>query len=238
MTDNRHILEHKFEDIKAVLLSEHLTHKIIQTSFRDYSAQAEIFNTDNIKLGAYTLYYSPKRNEFSIKAFQNLPDFIAQKIHNFLFAKLQAASEKKTNETIQFSSQLNAYVDGSYLNGMVGYGGVIIQNDEIIFEISGSVDKQEYMSARQVAGELFAVGKILQWCRNNSIKKINIFYDYAGIEAWAVGTWKTNQALTQNYAHFVRSCGIDVRWHKVAAHTGNRWNDYADNLAKQGAASS
>jgi viroplasmin and RNaseH domain-containing protein len=33
----------------------------------------------------------------------------------------------------------------------------------------------------------------------------------------------------------VAECPIKIHWHKVDSHTGNRWNDRADALAKQGA---
>jgi hypothetical protein len=44
--------------------------------------------------------------------------------------------------------------------------------------------------------------------------------------------------LTQKYRDGVRASGVQINWRKVAAHTGNRWNDRADYLAKQGASAS
>ena len=49
--------------------------------------------------------------------------------------------------------------------------------------------------------------------------------------------WKRNNALTQQYAAFYDSIKNRVRihFHKVAAHTGDTYNEMADVLAKKGA---
>lgn len=236
MQENHFILQQKLEETERYILQFGLVLSIIESSFREYSVQAEITDTNKVKSGALTLYFSPKRNTFSIKPFKNLPEDVANKINDFLAQDTSRKQGQRASPKQEYSSSpLRAFADGSYLCGKVGFGAVIEQNNEIIFEIFGGVKNPEYITARQVAGELFAVGKILQWCGANNVSEIDIFYDYAGIEAWATGKWKTLQPLTQNYAHFVRSCGISVRWHKVAAHSGNKWNDYADALAKRGA---
>lgn len=133
--------------------------------------------------------------------------------------------------------QYEIYVDGSFINGATGYGAVILKDGEVVDELSGTVDVSEVNNTRQIAGELMAVREALNWCREHSINEVSIYYDYLGIEKWATGKWKTNQPLTQEYARFVRECPIRIRWHKVDSHTGNRWNDRADALAKKGAGS-
>lgn len=127
------------------------------------------------------------------------------------------------------------YVDGSKLNGSVGYGVVILKNDEVIKEINGTVPECDVQGTNQVAGELYAVKKAIEWCQQNSINLVSIFYDYDGIEKWVTGEWKTNKVLTQKYAEFIRKSGIIINWQKVTSHTGNIWNDKADELAKIGA---
>lgn len=126
------------------------------------------------------------------------------------------------------------YVDGSFINGATGYGVVILRNDIVIDELSGAVDAGDVNGTRQVAGELIAVKEALKWCRAHSVDEIDLYYDYLGIEKWATGQWKTNQPLTREYAQYVRACPIKIHWHKVASHTGDRWNDRADALAKKG----
>ena len=136
------------------------------------------------------------------------------------------------------SSRYDVYVDGSFINGATGYGAVILENRKVVDELSGAVHASEVNGTRQVAGELVAVKEALNWCLEHSVSAVSIYYDYLGIEKWARGEWKTNQPLTKEYARFVRECPIKIRWHKVDSHTGDRWNDRADALAKTGAASS
>lgn len=128
--------------------------------------------------------------------------------------------------------QYEAYVDGSYAKRRVGYGAVLLKDGEPIEQFSGEVT--EDTSSRQVAGELVAVMTVITYCEENAIDEVAIYYDYTGIKNWAVGAWKTNKALTQRYAAFMKRAKVRVRWHKVKAHSGNRWNDVADELAKAG----
>jgi ribonuclease HI len=132
-------------------------------------------------------------------------------------------------------SNYHIYVDGSHINGATGYGAVILKDGEVIEELSGAVTDSNLAETRQVAGELRAVEEALAWCERNGVKEVSIFYDYDGIEKWATGAWKTNQALTRDYARAVRSSPIRISWRKVTSHTGDRWNDRADLLAKRGA---
>ena len=125
-----------------------------------------------------------------------------------------------------------AYVDGSYYEGKVGYGAILLNNDETVQEFYGEVT--ENISSRQVAGELVAVMTVLDYCKKNNIQEVSIYYDYTGIENWAKGRWKTNNPLTQRYAQYIKNCPINVVWHKVKSHSGDKWNDVADQLAKRG----
>src|SRR4029078_5995825 len=106
------------------------------------------------------------------------------------------------------------YVDGSFINGSTGYGAVILKNGKVVDELDGAVDVAEVNNTRQVAGELIAEIKALEWCLARSISRVSIYYDYLGIEKWATGQWKTNQRLTQEYARFVRECPIKITWRK------------------------
>ena len=73
----------------------------------------------------------------------------------------------------------------------------------------------------------------MKFCIENEEKELTIHYDYSGLENWAAGTWKTNKELTRNYKAFVNESGIKINWVKSEAHTGDKWNEYADKLAKK-----
>src|SRR5690606_17533644 len=126
-----------------------------------------------------------------------------------------------------------AYVDGSYINGSVGYGAVILHKNQEIKRFSGSVEHD--VEQRQVVGELQATVQVLMWCEENDILDIEIFYDYEGIQKWAAGEWRANNAATQHYQQTVQTSPVRVTWQKVKSHSGVHWNDVVDKLAKKGA---
>ena len=74
----------------------------------------------------------------------------------------------------------------------------------------------------------------VKWSEKNGYSGIKICYDYLGIEKWALGEWKAKNALTQKYAEFMRenSKKLNISFQKIAAHTGNKYNEEADKLAK------
>ena len=96
---------------------------------------------------------------------------------------------------------------------------------------------ERYTSFWNVAGELLAAMYVMKYAVDHGIPECSLYYDYMGIEMWATKRWKRNNALTQHYAAFYDSIKdrVRVHFHKVAAHTGDTYNEMADALAKQGA---
>ena len=132
---------------------------------------------------------------------------------------------------------LVAYIDGSFDKhlGVVGSGGVIFyqgQEEEFSF---GTKDPQ-YTEFWNVAGELLAAMHVINYALKKGAKACALYYDYMGIEMWATQAWKRNNALTQAYAKFVQEAmkSMSIHFHKVAAHTGDTYNERADILAKGG----
>ena len=132
---------------------------------------------------------------------------------------------------------LVAYIDGSFDKriGSVGSGGVIFyQGQEETFSL-GTKDPQ-YTEFWNVSGELLAAMHVMQVAKDKGAKACALFYDYMGIEMWATHKWKRNNALTQAYAAFAQDMmkSMTIHFNKVAAHTGDRYNEMADQLAKAG----
>ena len=67
------------------------------------------------------------------------------------------------------------------------------------------------------------------------LKEITIHHDYTGISAWAKGEWKTKQEGTINYKNYIESLKeqIEIKFIKVKSHSGDLYNDMADELAKK-----
>jgi ribonuclease HI len=85
-----------------------------------------------------------------------------------------------------------------------------------------------------VAGEVLGAIKAMEYAIRNGHKSLHLYFDYQGIESWAIGTWKRNNALTMGYHEHYRKLSGDLKviFHKVKGHSGNRFNDRADEMAK------
>lgn len=200
---------------------------VVEDSMREYCVKVSV-STEEKDFGAAALYYSPKSDSFSMKTHELKDKSIAPLLD-------ECWQEKPLSRPS--ASHYEIYVDGSFINGATGYGAVVLKDGKVVDELSGAVEASEVNDTRQVAGELAAVKEALNWCRAHSVSEVSIYYDYLGIEKWATAQWKTNQPLTREYARFVGACPIKIHWRKVDSHTGNRWNDRADALAKKGAGS-
>ena len=144
------------------------------------------------------------------------------------------------NQTVQMSEDsVIAYVDGSFdsKNKVYSYGCVIIHNNDSCkqeINISGRDNKKEYVSMRNVAGELLGAVQAIEWALKHNVKEINIHHDYAGIGCWANDEWKTNLDATIEYKEFVKKARkkMVINFIKVPAHSGVELNEKADMLAK------
>lgn len=126
-----------------------------------------------------------------------------------------------------------AYVDGSHhpTKG-IGWGLVVLRQGEVVHESSGIVDHPDAESMHQVAGEMRAAMEAVQWAKAEGHDAITLAYDYKGVEAWVTGAYTARKPLTKRYRDWMRASGVSLSWLKVAAHSGDRWNDAADSLAR------
>ena len=127
---------------------------------------------------------------------------------------------------------LDIYVDGSYRNGRYSWGYAVYEAGRMIHADKGVGLDQEAASIRNVAGELAATVEAVSWAEKNGFAPVRIHHDYSGISAWAEGSWQAKNKFTQAYAAFMRGKLGQVRFVKVAGHTGVEGNEMADKLAK------
>ncbi len=158
-------------------------------------------------------------------------------------SKKISLEEEKTppmsNNTIKDRNILKAYVDGSYNRKTKEYscGVVLLLNGkELLFSRKGNAP--HLASMRNVAGELLGAQYAMAFALKNQgkFKELWIYHDYSGIEMWCTGQWRTKQAGTEAYKNYYQQKirgRIDVRFKKVKAHSGDLYNDKADELAKE-----
>lgn len=133
------------------------------------------------------------------------------------------------------------YVDGSFavIRNKGVYGGGIVLfiegvKDPLYHKCAG--DDTNIARLRNVAGELMAVITTLGILRNMpAVNELEICYDYEGIEKWVNGAWAAKKAFTRAYRDAMLDAQkkLTIKFTKIAAHTGDMYNEEADRLAKE-----
>ena len=135
------------------------------------------------------------------------------------------------------TGSLIAYVDGSYEHSLLKYafGCVFLLPDGTIYVENGSGNNPDSAKLRNVTGEMLGSMFAVRWAIKNDFSKLEIRYDYEGVEKWVTGAWKSKTELTRKYAEAMRrwSSQINLKFTKVAAHSNVYYNEMADRLAKQ-----
>ncbi len=128
-----------------------------------------------------------------------------------------------------------AYVDGSYNveTTEFSYGAVMFVGGQTI-EMNKSFSDAELAQMRNVAGEIKGAEAAMDYCVSRGIAKLDIYYDYQGIEKWCTGDWQATKPGTIRYKKYYDEIKskLDVRFVKVKGHSGDEYNDRADKLAK------
>ena len=131
------------------------------------------------------------------------------------------------------------YTDGSYTDvnqPKVGWAYVIIDDNENIISEDCGVLTDYGITHRNVTGELKAVMQARVSCEKNGINEVDLYHDYTGVRAWCVpkeeGGWKAKNEITITYQSFMKDIPVKVNFHHVKGHSGDKWNEYVDKLAK------
>ncbi len=146
-----------------------------------------------------------------------------------------SAAGRKTNT-------VHIWVDGACLqNGEAplrfGWAYVILDGERELRRANGHTVPPKAQRHRNVAAEIQAVLHALTWCRKHGIAAATIYVDYQGLASWVKGAWKTRTPFTQSYVEKVRAFGMRLDWQKVKAHSGEKYNELVDQLAKDAARS-
>ena len=184
---------------------------------------------EGIKTGIFTSWDEASKYVTSVtgavyKGFNNLSD-----------AKAYLADNGSESVETTDENTLTAYVDGSFGSGdNFGCGVVLIKDGEVIHTISEKRVDPELAKMNNVAGEITAARLAMEYALKGGYTAITIYHDYKGIADWCTGEWKATKPGTKAYRDFYNNVTkkIDVKFVKVAGHSGNKYNDLADELAK------
>lgn len=129
-----------------------------------------------------------------------------------------------------------AYIDGSFnpMTGVYGYGAILFFGERE-YKMSGNGREKDKVSMRNVAGEIMGAISVIERAIKIGATKIVICYDYQGIEQFALGNWKRNNAYTKEYYDFIQKAKekIEIEFEKIKAHTGDVYNEMVDRMAKR-----
>jgi ribonuclease HI len=148
-----------------------------------------------------------------------------------------ATKKVESNMQVEVPKGIAVYVDGSFMvdKGNYSYGLVVIKDDEVLYEDCGIGYDEEAISLRNVSGEVLGAMKAVEYSLIQGYDEITICFDYQGVESWALGTWKRNNRITQGYHEFMKDKmkKIKINFKKIKGHSGDKYNDMADRLAKR-----
>ncbi len=128
-----------------------------------------------------------------------------------------------------------AYVDGSFNVSTKEFAyGVVIVKPEGEETFSKKMNDPELASMHNVAGEIKGAEAAMQYALDHGAKRLVIYHDYEGIAKWCLGLWKTNKEGTKAYKAFYEEAkkSLTIEFVKVTGHSGDKYNDLADRLAK------
>ena len=134
------------------------------------------------------------------------------------------------------------YTDGSFNNNTQRVGWAYI----LIDEYGGEYQKQGYslypdiVAMHNYSGELlaawYAVTDIIgNWTSYKEPTKVTIYHDYEGVGAWPTGKYKKpGNDFSKWYRDQMIAAGemIDIDYVWVKGHSGNKYNEKVDKMAK------
>lgn len=162
-------------------------------------------------------------------------------------AELYLAESASGNKAAQYADceqnflqlstgEMVAYVDGSFSVEKHCYAfGAVIFYAGVEHHFYGCGSEKSLVDMRNVAGEIMGAEHAITFALEQNAVLLHIYHDYEGIARWCTGEWQAKKSGTQAYRDcylHAKASGLEILFHKVQGHSGDRYNELADTLAK------
>lgn len=189
------------------------------------------------------VFYGVQKGKYGAAVYTSW-DKCKEATHGVSGAKFKRFETEKEAENFAFGkkqlpdSNYNAilYTDGSYFNDFeAGYATVFVKGNKAVAVLYGPC--LEKADTHNVAGEIEAAKRGLEKALALGMESVKVVHDYEGVGAWPDNEWTANKDITVAYKEFVSQIrkSMHVDFQKVAGHSGNPFNELADEYAKKGA---
>ena len=196
-------------------------------------------NTKNYMTTSQVRGRLPK--QFDLSGFQKYKQngsrktfYLIADIEGYFVSRETTPEIKPSTPTALDKVVVTAYVDGSFNKETNEYGSaaILLIDGEIVAKESSSGSKMNSM--RNVAGEISAAALAVKTAEQFLPDELIIRYDYEGVASWPTGKWQAKNDYTKKYAAFMkRKRTFPIRYEHVKAHTGDKYNEMADDLANE-----
>lgn len=170
-----------------------------------------------------------------------------------VFSKIRANSKNEVNDIVSMLKSVNPklsvvdfcnnkecdlYIDGSFRKDdkSFSYGFLVLDGKKKVVEGSRRVFSHPWKEYRNVAGELSGAREGIRVAIENGFNIINVHYDFAGIETYVErpDSISKKNDLAFSYLDEINNFKnmVDINFIKIKSHSGNKFNNYVDRLAK------
>lgn len=155
---------------------------------------------------------------------------------NSRFKKKKDKDDKEKSKL--WEGVASIYSDGSYnnANNKIGFGGVLIdpEGGKQFFE-GFEYDGENTYGLKNIYGELRAAILGVEAAIARGFTRVNLCYDYLGVEKYALFEWASANDFVGEYVGTMRElrAKININFVKIYSHTGDRYNDLADEISKR-----
>ena len=109
-----------------------------------------------------------------------------------------------------------------------------IKGAEALYILNAACTGQICAGTIHSTSAMRAPDKLVDYAMENNCETLVIYHDYEGIAKWCTGAWKANKEGTIAYKEYYDqiNSSLAIEFRKVKGHSGDRYNDVADRLAK------